>query len=303
MPHEPFALKAPSDPGLQADYQEWLAATKKKSPKSPLTEEEKARPYAKYFRAPIDANPAHQALMKAPCDPAKALYPEQINDLLNPGYLEVETGWCVLANGAGFVADLNRHEGITAEMIEWWFAWHCLEDLRYRIWSPPHHAGVMLSRASRKQILDPNIPIREKIWGISHHVTEDVGGGVENIDIGFLSPQDFGFDLQRWKEPNVATFIGGFGWSCPVEKSQEEGAAPTIMCHFFRTIPGGIEQRSRFWMGYKIANGKPELCLPPGFTIPAPFVQGLSYHSMNEFNNLSTFLPQLYQEYGGKITA
>jgi hypothetical protein len=161
----------------------------------------------------------------------------------------------------------------------------------------------MLSRASRRRVLDPNIPIREKIWGISHHVTESVGGGVENIDIGFLSPRDFGFDMQRWKEPNVAAFIGGSGWSCPVEKAQDGTAGATIMCHFFRSIPGGIEQRTRFWMGYRIADGKPELCLPMGFKMPAPFVQGLSYHSMNEFKNLSTFLPELYEEMGGKVTA
>jgi hypothetical protein len=37
--------------------------------------------------------------------------------------------------------------------------------------------------------------------------------------------------------------------------------------------------------------------------MPAPFVQGLSYHSMNEFKNLSTFLPQLYNECGGKVEA
>jgi hypothetical protein len=301
MAHELFTLKAPSELDLQLDYQEWLAATKKKAQMPPLTAEEKARPYAKYFRDPVPADTEHLALLDEPCDPAKALYPEQVNDLLNPGYLDVETGWCVLPNGAGFVADCCRYQGVTAEMIDWWFAWHPLEDLRYRIWSPPHHAGVMLSRANRKRILDPRIPIREKTWGVTHHVTEDVGGGMENIDISFLSPQDFGFDMQRWKEPNVSTFAGGYGWSCPVDKSDDSIVGAATMCHFIRSIPGGIEHRVRFWIGYTIVNGKPELRLPPGVSIPAPAVKGLAYHSTMEFHNLVSFLPELYREFGGKI--
>ena len=41
---------------------------------------------------------------------------------------------------------------------------------------------------------------------------------MENIDITFLSPKDFGFDMTRWKEPNVSTFVGGFAWACPVTR-------------------------------------------------------------------------------------
>ncbi|WP_246615422.1 DAPG hydrolase family protein [Clostridium thailandense] len=32
---------------------------------------------------------------------------ENINDLLNDGYGEVETGYCVLPNGSGYVAELS----------------------------------------------------------------------------------------------------------------------------------------------------------------------------------------------------
>jgi hypothetical protein len=28
---------------------------------------------------------------------------------------------------------------VTAEVIDWWFAWHPLDSLRYRIWYPPQH--------------------------------------------------------------------------------------------------------------------------------------------------------------------
>jgi len=55
-----------------------------------------------------------------------------MNELLNPGDLAVEIGWCNLANGAGCMANRLLCADITPQMVDWWFAWHPLEDLRYR---------------------------------------------------------------------------------------------------------------------------------------------------------------------------
>ena len=167
----------------------------------PLDLEDQSKAYAKYYRNPVSPDSAHLAMMDTPCDPSKALFPDQVNDLLNPGDLQIQIGWCNLPNGAGFIANRNVYKNITADMIDWWFAWHPLESLRYRLWYPPQHAGIALNPESRKKILDPRIPIREKNWGITHHVIEDCNCGMENIDITFLSSWDFGFDRTRWKEP------------------------------------------------------------------------------------------------------
>ncbi len=286
----------------QKNYQDWYASTKVKADRPPLTPEEQARPYAKYYyRDPVPPDPAHLAKMDAPCDPAKAIFPEQMNDLLNPGYLDVEVGWCNLPNGAGFIANCYQHMGMTAAMVDWWFAFHPLEDLRYRIWYPPAHAGIMLSAEARKRILDPAIPMREKNWGVTHHVTENCECGMENIDITFLSPADFGFDMNRFKEPYVSTFAGGFGWACTVNKNDESITAPALMCHIFRNIPGGLEHRTRFWLGYRFSNGRPELTLPPGISVPPPAIQGLARHNVKEFKNFGVLLPDIWKELGGKM--
>jgi hypothetical protein len=285
----------------QLSFKDWYASTKKKAERPPLTPEEQARPFAKYYRDPVPPDPEHLAKMDNPCDPSKAIFPEQMNDLLNPGYLDVEIGWCNLPNGAGFIANCYQHKGVTAEMIDWWFAWHTLEDLRYRIWYPPQHGGIMISPEARKRMLDPSIPIREKNWGVTHHVTENCDCGMENIDITFLSPKNFGFDMSRWKQPFVSTFAGGFGWACTVNKTDESITAPALMCHIFRDIPGGIEHRTRFWLGYRMSNGKPELSLPPGIAVPAVAVQGLARHNVKEFKNFGAFLPEIYSELGGRF--
>jgi hypothetical protein len=286
----------------QKNYTEWYASTKTKATLPELTPEEQARPFAKYFHDEIESpDPAHYAMMETPCDPAKAVTPEQINDLLNPGDLDVEIGWCNLPNGAGFIANKMVYPDITAEMIDWWFAWHPLEDLRYRIWYPPQHGGIMVSPEGRKRLLDSSIPMAERNWGLVHHVTENCDGGMENIDINFLSPKEFGFDMNRWKQQFVSTFAGGFGWAVTVDKTDASITAPALMCHIFRDSPAGLEHRTRFWLGYRLSGGKPELSLPPGIAVPPPAIQGLARHNVKEFTRFKTFLPRIYKEFGGRM--
>ncbi|OFW59573.1 MAG: hydrolase [Actinobacteria bacterium RBG_16_64_13] len=238
--------------------------------------------------------------MEEPTDPAQAYGPEEINRLLDPEALErgVEIGWCNLPNGAGFIANKIFYPGVTADMIDWWFAWHPLEDLRYRIWYPPQHGGIMLSPIDRARILDPAVPNREKNWGVVHNVTENCDCGMENVDISFRSPADMGFDMERFSKV-IATFAGGAGWAVAVEKCDLSITAPAIMCHVFYDAPGGLIHRTRFWMGYRFTEeGRPELSLPPGVAVPAEAVQGLARHNVKEFTRFGDFLPRIYKELG-----
>ena len=87
-----------------------------------LTPEEKAKPYAKYFyNEPVPPDPAAFEPMEKPMDPAKALPIERLNDMLDPGYHEVEAGWCALPQGGLYVANHIKMPGVTVEMVDWWF--------------------------------------------------------------------------------------------------------------------------------------------------------------------------------------
>jgi hypothetical protein len=211
----------------------------------------------------------------------------------------VEVGWCSLPNGAGYIANMIHHPQFTADMVDWWFAWHPLEDLRYRIWYPPQHAGIMLSPIDRARILDDSIPNREKNWGVVHNVTENCNCGFENVDIAFRSPADMGFDTEKFDEV-AATMAAGQGWAVAVEKCDDSITAPAIMCHVLYDAPGGgLIHRTRFWMGYRFNEaGKPELCLPPGVSVPVEAVQGLARHNVKEFTRWREFLPRIYAELG-----
>ena len=268
-----------------------------------LTAAEKAKPYAKYFyRDPAPFEPEAMAAMARPIDPALALPIERRNDLLNPGYFECEAGWCVMPDGSGYIANLTRWPGATVDMIKWWFAWHALgDDLRYKIWFPKGHFAISVSEADRKRALDPATDLDHKLWGMTHNVTESCDAPTENIYINFLSPEDMGFDMERFHSPNVACVCGGHGTSQminpPLGAPNFKGSA--AMVHSFREVEGGLEQRTRFWMGKKFLKGKAIHTLPGGVKLP-PFVpMCLARHNVKEFANLRSFLPEIYAEHGG----
>ena len=123
-----------------------------------LTDAEKAKPWSKWYYRPVDD--PDPVLLEAvrpdrPMDPSQAIYPEEINRLLDPGYMEVETGWCNLPNGAGYICVNNKMPGVTVDMLDWWFVWHSLADMHYGIWYPPGHYGIAISEKSRKKVLEP----------------------------------------------------------------------------------------------------------------------------------------------------
>lgn len=270
-----------------------------------LSAEEDVKPYAKYFYLePAAPEPGLAKFLKSDdtMDTSKTLDIELLNDLLDPGYLEIETGYCILTNGAGYVSVLNQMLGVTVEMVNWWFAWHALEDLRYKIWWPQGHFGISISDEDRRKILKPNTKLTDKFQGIRHNVIEDVGGGKENIIINFLIPENAGFDMERFKSPNVGTVIIANGLSKATVAPEEASMMPAVMCHFIREIPGGVEFRSRFWLGYQIIDKKSVCLLPPGLKVPIEIPKGLMSHNILEYTNLKSILPKIFKEQGGIIS-
>ena len=158
-------------------------------------------------------------------------------------------------------------------MLDWWFTWHQLDPLRYKIWDHYVHYGVEVSDADRKKLEDGKISTRKKTGSCIHHVNEDIGVGAGEIKINFVSPKEFGFDVTKFKEPNASTAIcasGGSRWF-----------------HIARKVTGGIELRTRFWF-------------PAQANIPLSVLEGLNYHALEEYSNLAKILPLLYNEYAVK---
>lgn len=256
-----------------------------------LKPEERALSYSKYYDKPIAPIPAEKLaiLEGGPMNPEDALPIERRNELFNPGYLSGEIGYCIMPNGTGYVANCTKMPGVTADMFEWWFAWHGLNDMRYRIWDPEDH--FYARQQMPEKVLDPNVPMREKTWGTVHDVLEDVGPGPERLILEFRYPHELGYEEEKVGTEACPTMMCANGHG----PTPGEGVA-AIMTHMVRNIEDGIELRSRFWIGYGLVDGKLVKLLPDGVKVPLVVPQGLFAHNLKEFGNLASFLPSLYEE-------
>jgi len=240
------------------------------------------------------------ALKSGPMDPADILPFRDINRLLDPGYHDIEIGYGVVPDGVQYAACLTDMPGTTAEMIDWWFAWHPLHDIRYRIWFPPGHYGVCVEDPEKCR--DSHLSYRERYWHNKHTVIEDVGNGVAKLMIAFVPPEEFGFDLSRFGESKVGTIV------CAHVGLPDllGGVFITKMCHFVRETAEGVEMRSRFWIGQDIAKeGKKEEALINRLLNTRVFkkralprvAHHVAHHCAAEYTNLACILPRVFAEF------
>ena len=266
---------------------------------NPLAPYEEALPYSKYYyREMAQPNPALMgALAKGPMDPDKALPLSEINQLLDPGYHEIETGYCITRDGLGYIAVNNVLPGCTVDMLRWWFVWHASGgNLRYKIWDPKDHFGIALADQDRAKLADPRVAFRDKYTDVDHFVVENTGNGPESILIRFKKFENIGFDKDKFVSSPTVEIIGGYGTS-EFREGPAGFKASAIMLHTMRDISGGIEIRTRFWMGARIVEGKAQNVTPPWVHIPIEAPMGLAFHNVVEFSNLAAILPEVYAEY------
>jgi len=264
-----------------------------KKSKVPITEQEKAKSYFKYYELDMTPSPKEKVdqVLRGPIAPSKALKIHDRNDLFKPGYLDSELGYCTMEDGTGFLANITQMPGVTTEMFDWWFAWHGLDNFRYTIWNPGDHHKAETMQS--EHTLDKDLSYKERYWNTTHYVLEDIGFGPEGIYINFKYPGDLGYDTSKIGTEACSTIVcaNGFG-----DKQPPNGSAPAVMTHFVREVTGGIELRSRFWMGWTIRNGKPVKILPDGIRMPDFGPKLLLLHNIKEFNHLAHILPQVFAE-------
>jgi len=257
-------------------------------PLVPVTEEEKNGPLYKYYVRPmVEAPQERYNMADKPSDPSMGLLAEDMNRLLDPGYLPIEVGFCQLPNGCAMLANLTPMPGVTPEMFDFWFAWHGIEPMRYKIWNHDDH--YYCQTRDLEKALDKSLSLRDRYRDTTHDVEEDCNMGKERIVINFRDPADIGFDPEKLKSFDGTVVCAGNEHS------------PTIMVHCIRRVPGGCELRSRFFMGYNVVDGKPHKMLPDGVKMPLEPVQALLRHNIKEFTNLAAILPEVYNEFIGEF--
>lgn len=128
-------------------------------------------------------------------DPALALPFSQRAKVQTPDYVPIPDGVYQMSDGSFFISCVTPAPDLTGEMMEWWMVWHMLDPLRYALWNPEDHYDTHIPDEARKRILNENIPIRERCWGVNCTVTES--WNCEKPSTGtlrFVEPASVGFD-------------------------------------------------------------------------------------------------------------
>ncbi len=234
------------------------------------------------------------AIERGPVDPGKTLPLADLDRLLDPAPLDVETGWCTLPDGVRFVAVRTPMPGATAEMVDWWFDWHPRDPLRYRIWHPGAHSDNSLEPAPAA--------MAKRHWGATHHPVEDVGTGTVHARIPFVPPSALGFSTDALDDPRVGTIVCGY------VGDDRRRMRHSAMAHVFLDEDEGLVLRSHFWLGAAIRPYLPApLAGPAGSALnrrvvrnaalPSGLAPALSRHCAEEYANLASLLPELYEQF------
>ena len=249
-----------------------------------LSQEDLEKEYAKYYAMALfpPPNKIKQDIESRVLEPEYMIPLEERDKVLDcytePPYI----GYGYLNERFGYISTLTYMPNVTADMIDWWFVWHGQEESRYGIWDKEDHYYVKSDKLD--QLADESIPMKERIYGVTHHVLEDTGMGPEEIVIQFQDPKDF-FSEEKMEESGVQSVIWANG-------------STAVMCHavFGTSNKRGVILTSHFWLGYTMKDGKPVEILPEGISIPEEAIRGLALHSIKEYANLGHLLPYLYAE-------
>lgn len=264
----------------------------------------RGKPYERYFNGDLKLRREVLPALKRAMSPADALATENVNALLDAGYHTVENGFCELADGSAYVASRVPFPRATGEMYAWWFWWHAVEAARYTLWYPYNH---IVARPADPTVLSaPGLTHEQRYVGTTHHVDEYIGHELLRITIRFLDPSELGFDTRRFGEAGIV------GHACARVSLRDVPLEVVTMVHLARKTADGFEQRSRYWIGHDVklrAFGRKLPIDKVGAAlgtkrrmagVRVAYEQLL--HDQIEFTHLSSFLPELWAEFGrGKV--
>ncbi len=250
----------------------------------PITDTELRSPYYKYFvRRMVEPRSERYEGLREYISPEDALAPENVNKLFEDGYLPVEEGCCRFPNGTVMLAALTKMPDVSPEMLDWWYAWHGLDPMRFKIWN--HHEHYYCKTRNPEVALNASLSMKERYWNTIHDVEENTGFGIENSRVHYRNPLDVGFDSEKLKCFNGTIVCAG------------DERSPMFICHFLRLTEEGWELRSRIWLGYGIVNGRPKKLLPDGAFIPLEPARALLEHILRDMSHLAAVLPELYEQF------
>jgi len=262
-----------------------LTGRRRKNDMVPITSEEIRSPYYRHFvRRMKEPDRSFYEAARDWTDASMALLPEELNLLFEDSGVKMENGISRLADGCAAIALTMDMPGTTPEMFHWWFAWHSLEPMRFKIWNrEEHYDCVQLSPAKTR---GSALTMAERYQNTICEFEEDLGFGPEHIRVHYRRPEDFGFSPEKLRDFGGAIVCTG------------DTRSPVTVVHFLTPTDRGSLLRTRVWLGCGIEKGRPKRLLPPGALIPIEPARAHFCHLARDFAHLAEVLPELYEQFG-----
>ena len=220
-----------------------------------------------------------------------------LDRLLDPAPLAVETGWCTLPDGVGYVAVRTPMPGVSGEMVDWWFDWHprdaaALPDLASDRPSGQLGRAAGAGGGQRPTGARCTTPSRTSAPERSMH------GSLPRADASW------GSRPTRSTTPTVATIVCGYvgrrpaprapladGPRVPRRRRRRRAAQPLLARRGAAPLPA--RRRSRHPAAWALNNRVVRrLALPPDLP------RALARHCAEEYANLAVLLPELHARFG-----
>ena len=214
--------------------------------------------------------------------------------MTEPGGDGVKDGVWRHDNGTLTIACTISMPGVKASMWDWWFGWHSLSSVRYRLWHPEAHKRSRLAEDRRA------LPVgRPRYVGNVSAVDEWIGPRMSRLAIGFVRPAKIGLD---------EALVDAMGTAVCAEVSlRKQRICNGQLVHLLQDGAEGCTMHSRFHLGDL------QSLLP----VVGPFVTvalnrpstrrrllddalglALLRHCFEEMHHLAAILPGLHAEFG-----
>jgi len=247
-----------------------------------LSEADKKHPLVNYYHNVKKPNAAQYGQLVYH-EPENGLPFEEMNKMLEKGYLPIENGYTQFEDGSGYVAVNIQFPEASGEMLDWWFHWVGYDTMRYKIWYPGLHALALYEPRVIPDTFSISHAVSLHTEGITKHTVETLrkGGDLQDLMITFVSPEQF--DLED-------SLLGEDQWAV-CANVQSGGRTVLQMVHFIRKTEEGVEMRSRFWVGREFPWIARKIALDP------EELYDLAHHCLTEYTQLASFLPEVYENY------
>lgn len=214
--------------------------------------------------------------------------------LCDPGGDGVADGVWRHPDGTMSVACTIPMPGVKAAMWDWWFGWHSLSSVRYRLWHPTAHVRSQLLEDRR------HLPLgRPRYVGNISAVDEYIGTQLTRLAIAFVAPARFGMDEARVDAMGTAV--------CAIVSLRTERMTHGKLVHLIEDTAAGCVMHSRFHLG-EFRSELPLVGPLISAIVDRPRLRrrlvsnriglALLQHCFEEMHHLAGILPDLYRVFG-----